>query len=253
MARYEDYGPSRGGRGADYETERGYRGPDYDYERGHRGPDYERGSRGPDYDYERGYRGSHQGRNWEQGPSYWGGYSGGWGPQQGGYYSGGGWGPQQGGHAGGWSPYQAGYSGGWSPYQGGYPGGWGSYQGGGTYGRGFYGRSGQYGARSDEEIRNELYDVLDDDPQIPYDADIDVEVNDGIVTLKGQVRSRYIKMAAGNAAWMTPGVEDVNNNLKVTGRRRAAMGAGTAQSSTARTTTAGATTPRTEAGTTSRS
>jgi len=256
MARFEEYGPGRGHRGADYEYERGYRGPDY--ERGHRGPDeeWERGSRRPDYEWERGYRGSRQGRGWEQGssPSY-GGYPGGWGE-----YPGGGYGQYQGGHPEGWGQPQGGYR----QYPGG-PGGYGGpYQGGygGGYGRGygaFYGR-GYSGTRSDEEIRNELYDALDEDPQIPYDTDIDVEINDGVVTLTGIVRSRYIKMAAGNCAWMTPGVQDVNNNLTVTGRRRQAQMGTTATGTTGArsdsergTATAGTTPARGETGTTTTS
>ncbi|MBI4319426.1 MAG: BON domain-containing protein [Chloroflexi bacterium] len=88
---------------------------------------------------------------------------------------------------------------------------------GGTY-------SPQYiatGLPTDEEITEMVYDAIDGDPLIPYDADIDVEVDAGAVTLSGAVPNKDMKHAAGDDVWWVPGVTDVENNLMVTGRRRA--------------------------------
>ncbi len=87
---------------------------------------------------------------------------------------------------------------------------------GGTY-------SPQYtatGLPTDEEIEEMIYDAIDDDPAVPWDIDVDVSSDGGVVTLTGNVPSKRIKHAIGNDAWFIPGVVDVHNNLTVTGRRR---------------------------------
>lgn len=76
------------------------------------------------------------------------------------------------------------------------------------------------GLPTDEEIEEMVYDAIDADPLIPYDADINVEVDSGVVTLTGTVLNKTEKHAAGDDAWWVPGVVDVKNELKVTGRRR---------------------------------
>ncbi|MBI2864063.1 MAG: BON domain-containing protein [Chloroflexi bacterium] len=88
---------------------------------------------------------------------------------------------------------------------------------GGTY-------SPQYtatGLPTDEEIEEMVYDALDDDPIVPYDAPIDVDVAAGVVTLTGTVPNKRVKHAAGTDAWWIPGVVDVVNSLELSGRRRA--------------------------------
>lgn len=77
------------------------------------------------------------------------------------------------------------------------------------------------GLPSDEEITEMVYDAMDVDPLIPYDADINVSVDAGEVTLTGTVINKSIKHAAGDDAWWIPGVVDVHNQLKVVGRHRA--------------------------------
>lgn len=77
------------------------------------------------------------------------------------------------------------------------------------------------GLPTDEEIEEMIYDSIDDDPLIPWDADIEVKCEAGQVTLTGEVPNKMIKHAAGQDAWWITGVTDVNNNIKVTGRRRA--------------------------------
>jgi osmotically-inducible protein OsmY len=64
-----------------------------------------------------------------------------------------------------------------------------------------------------------IYDALDADPLIPFDANIDVTVEAGTVYLRGEVPSKRIKHAAGDDAWWIPGVVDVHNEIKVTPRR----------------------------------
>jgi osmotically-inducible protein OsmY len=47
------------------------------------------------------------------------------------------------------------------------------------------------------------------------DQDIEVEVSGSTVTLTGTVGSLYQKRKAGNVAWNTPGIFNVNNDLLV--------------------------------------
>ena len=114
---------------------------------------------------------------------------------------------------GGYGPWGFGYSPPWGS------GGWGLgglRTWGGTY-------SPQYlstGLPTDEEITEMVYDALDDDPLIPWDADIDVDVKAGEVTLTGTVPDKHIKHSAGDDVWWVPGVVDVHNNLTVSGRHR---------------------------------
>jgi hypothetical protein len=108
-----------------------------------------------------------------------------------------------------------------------YGGGFGGYGPGymGTYPmqQGFYGGGVPYqsiaGMPDDEDIEEMIFDSFDADPMVPYDADIDVEVQEGVVTLTGTVPNKRIKHAVGDDAWWIPGVVDVNNNLQVVGRK----------------------------------
>jgi len=66
----------------------------------------------------------------------------------------------------------------------------------------------------DEEIKGVLQERLRLDPYT-RDYTIEVMVTSGIVTLRGEVGSLLAKRAAGDDAWDTPGVLDVNNELRV--------------------------------------
>lgn len=78
-----------------------------------------------------------------------------------------------------------------------------------------------YGALpSDAEIEEMIYDTIDADPFIPFDANIDVTVDSGTVYLRGEVQSKRTKHAAGDDAWWIPGVVDVHNDIAVQPRRR---------------------------------
>lgn len=110
------------------------------------------------------------------------------------------------------------------------------YQGMSPYG-GLVGRyyQGPYGppttvTRSDEEIRNEIVSRLQFDPWVNEQA-VNIEVSQGTVTLTGEVDVMEQKRSAGDDAWDTPGVIDVNNQLRARkleplarARREAPMG-----------------------------
>jgi hypothetical protein len=76
------------------------------------------------------------------------------------------------------------------------------------------------GLPTDEEITEMVYDALDDDMLVPWDADINVDVKAGEVTLTGTVPNKRIKHSAGDDTWWVPGVIDVHNELSVSGRHR---------------------------------
>jgi len=98
-----------------------------------------------------------------------------------------------------------------------------NYTPGSTYGHPYgmyFGQPKFYGHRNDDEIEREVYDRLDNEWQIPDNADIHVQVKEGVVSLTGTVRTRNAKMAAWNSVWQIPGVEDVHNNINIQSRRR---------------------------------
>ncbi|MFW9789190.1 MAG: BON domain-containing protein [Candidatus Thorarchaeota archaeon] len=63
----------------------------------------------------------------------------------------------------------------------------------------------------DEQIKKAVVDTLYWDSRVDA-SDIDVEVTDGEVTLRGTVPSYAVKEAALFDAWKIPGVKKVNNN-----------------------------------------
>jgi osmotically-inducible protein OsmY len=89
--------------------------------------------------------------------------------------------------------------------------------------------------RSDERIREDVNDRLTDDYYLDA-SDIEVSVNDCVVTLSGRVDSRYDKRYAEAIAESVSGVTDVTNQLRV-GQSSTTAGetTGTTRSRTART------------------
>lgn len=75
------------------------------------------------------------------------------------------------------------------------------------------------GLPTDEETTEMVYDAIDADPLIPFDADINVDTDAGTVTLTGTVPNKQIKHAVGDDAWWIVGVDDVRNELQVQPRR----------------------------------
>lgn len=72
------------------------------------------------------------------------------------------------------------------------------------------------GLPTDQEIEEMIYQSFDEDPLIPWDADIDVDSDAGMVTLTGTVSNKRIKHAAGDDAWWIPGVDAIRNEIQVT-------------------------------------
>jgi len=82
----------------------------------------------------------------------------------------------------------------------------------------YYGYYGPYYQKStvsaDEDIKSDVESALRLDSYVDADR-IEVSVQDRAVTLKGHVDNPLEKRAAGDDAWDTAGVVDVNNDLKV--------------------------------------
>jgi hyperosmotically inducible periplasmic protein len=66
----------------------------------------------------------------------------------------------------------------------------------------------------DTEIKRTLKRMINDDP-ILRDRDIDVDVNNGAVTIKGEVRSAAEKSKVTQLAQAAPGVKDMVNALEI--------------------------------------
>ena len=75
---------------------------------------------------------------------------------------------------------------------------------------------------TDDELGYFVEQSIDNDPSIPADANIDVDVQDGVVTLTGTVPNKRIKHAAGDDAWWLPQVIDVHNTIQVQPRKQRA-------------------------------
>lgn len=66
--------------------------------------------------------------------------------------------------------------------------------------------------RSDDAIKSALIQRLRENPQTK-DEDIKVDVEQGVVILRGKVSSWLTKQVADDDAWATDGVIDVRNQL----------------------------------------
>jgi osmotically-inducible protein OsmY len=94
-----------------------------------------------------------------------------------------------------------------------------SYSPGLTYSRAvivgrFYGRGPKGYRRSDERIREEVSEELYRHPEIDA-GEIEIQVQNGEVTLTGKVEDRHQKRLAEDLAERVSGVSDVHNQLKV--------------------------------------
>jgi len=69
--------------------------------------------------------------------------------------------------------------------------------------------------RSDEEIRSAILDCYRDELQIWENRDLEVDVQNGIVTLRGAMPNRAAKVLAGEIAWSCSGVQDVFNLIEI--------------------------------------
>jgi len=83
----------------------------------------------------------------------------------------------------------------------------------GGYGS-FRGRGPQGYTRSDERIKEDINDRLTDHPYLDA-SNIEVEVNNGDVTLTGTVDRRHSKRLAEDLAEQISGVKNVENRIRV--------------------------------------
>ena len=74
------------------------------------------------------------------------------------------------------------------------------------------------GPTNDSEVEEFIYDALD---LLPGAADVEVRCENGRVTLTGAVQHKRSKRDVGEIAWAIPGLQDVQNNVSITSRRRA--------------------------------
>ena len=81
------------------------------------------------------------------------------------------------------------------------------------------------GPTNDQEIEDFFYDALE---VFPGAGEVEVKSESGRITLTGRVQHKKLKRDIGEIAWATAGVNDVTNNLTITGRRRT-RGAGREQ------------------------
>lgn len=72
---------------------------------------------------------------------------------------------------------------------------------------------------SDREVKSLVVEQLKTNRHT-QDADIRVDVKQGVVVLGGNVASWVAKRAAGDDAWDTPGVVDVSNQLRIVDERQ---------------------------------
>lgn len=78
----------------------------------------------------------------------------------------------------------------------------------------FTGRGPKNWKRSDESIRDQVCHALEVEPRIDA-SEIEVDVKDGIVTLRGNIHDRPAKRIAEDTIDYLPGVLDVQNQLTV--------------------------------------
>ncbi len=68
--------------------------------------------------------------------------------------------------------------------------------------------------RSDDRISEDVCDILWLNGDIDA-SDVDVDVKNGVVTFKGTVENRRMKRLAEDLAYSVPGVDDVQNQLRI--------------------------------------
>jgi osmotically-inducible protein OsmY len=86
--------------------------------------------------------------------------------------------------------------------------------------------TGVRGVRNDIEVRSNadradillhVQDALDRSALVPDDSDVTVSADQSIVTLDGHVRTWAEHDAVIDAAWRAIGVQEVRDNLSITG------------------------------------
>ena len=167
------------------------------------GQRYGQGGYGQQSEFGQGYRGE---RTSQSGPTWSGewGTSGPRSPRGSGYAPGGGW-------QGGMNPSERSWSG--SEASGG-PGGFGGSRGGWGSSRDHRGKGPKGYQRSDERIKEDINEQLTQDPDIDA-TELEVEVEKGVVTLRGTIDSREMKWRVESLTDEVSGVKDVQNQVRV--------------------------------------
>jgi osmotically-inducible protein OsmY len=83
-----------------------------------------------------------------------------------------------------------------------------------NYGADYTGRGPRGYHRTDDRIREDVCDRLTDEPRVDA-SDIEIQVDNGEVTLAGSVRTREEKRFTEDVVERVSGVREVNNSLKV--------------------------------------
>jgi osmotically-inducible protein OsmY len=78
----------------------------------------------------------------------------------------------------------------------------------------YRGRGPKSFSRSDERLKEEICERLTDHPDIDA-SEIDVEVNQGVVTLSGNVDSRWMKYLSEELVEEVHGIKDVKNEIRI--------------------------------------
>ena len=73
------------------------------------------------------------------------------------------------------------------------------------------------GPTSDTEIEEFIYDALE---YLPASNEVEVRVDGGRATLTGSVPHKRLKRDIGEIAWAIPAINDVQNNVTISPRRR---------------------------------
>lgn len=80
--------------------------------------------------------------------------------------------------------------------------------------RGYYGKGPKGWKKSDEKIREEVCDALTESREVDA-SDVEVEVSQGLVFLKGVVTDRAAKKEAERLAESVHGVKDIRNEIRL--------------------------------------
>ena len=73
------------------------------------------------------------------------------------------------------------------------------------------------GPTNDHDVEELLYDAME---LLPGSSDVEVRCEGGRVSLSGSVPHKRIKHDLGELAWAIPVINDVQNTVTITGRRR---------------------------------
>lgn len=73
------------------------------------------------------------------------------------------------------------------------------------------------GPTNDHDVEELVYDAME---LLPGSSDVEVRCEGGRVTLTGNVPHKRVKHDVGELAWAIPAINDVQNTITITGRRR---------------------------------